>query len=76
MPASSARGPVLLSQAEAPAGKPVMHSLIRSKGFVWLSNSHPQMFYWALAGKHFELKAYATWWAVRATPAEEGGEGW
>ena len=20
------------------------------------------MFYWALAGKHFELKQYATWW--------------
>ena len=37
-------------------------ALIRSKGFIWLSNSHPQMFYWALAGKHFELKQYATWW--------------
>ena len=39
-----------------------MTTLIRSKGFVWLSNSHPQMFTWALAGKHFELKQYATWW--------------
>ena len=36
-----------------------MHALIRSKGFIWLSNSHAQMFYWALAGKHFELKQYA-----------------
>ena len=44
-----------------------MHSLIRSKGFIWLSNSHMQIFYWALAGKHFELKQYATWWARRVT---------
>lgn len=41
-----------------------MLSLIRSKGFVWLSNSHSQIFYWALAGKHFELKQYATWWQM------------
>jgi len=49
-----------------------MHSLIRSKGFVWLSNSHVQMFYWALAGKHFELKQYATWW--ECVPREEWPE--
>ena len=46
-----------------------MHSLIRSKGFIWLSNSHMQIFYWALAGRHFELKQYATWWG--AVPREE-----
>jgi len=39
-----------------------MTALIRSKGFLWLSNSHSQIFYWALAGKHFELTQYATWW--------------
>ena len=44
-----------------------MHSLIRSKGFIWLSNSHMQIFYWALAGRHFELKQYATWPAQRVT---------
>ena len=49
-----------------------MHALIRSKGFVWLSNSHAQMFYWALAGKHFELKQYATWW--QCVPREEWPE--
>ena len=49
-----------------------MHALIRSKGFVWLSNSHSQMFYWALAGKHFELKQYATWW--QCVPREEWPE--
>ena len=46
-----------------------MLALIRSKGFIWLSNSHPQMFTWALAGKHFELKQYAAWW--QCVPEEE-----
>jgi len=40
-----------------------MRSLIRAKGFIWLSNSHSQIFSWALAGKHFELKQYASWWS-------------
>jgi len=51
-----------------------MLSLIRSKGFVWLSNSHSQIFYWALAGKHFELKQYASWWQTLGEeewPAEQ-----
>ena len=39
-----------------------LQTLIRSKGFVWLSNTHAEMFYWALAGRHFELKRYAEWW--------------
>ena len=43
-------------------GHSPLHALIRSKGFIWLSNSHQDMFYWALAGKHFELKTYASWW--------------
>lgn len=55
----------------APTTSP-MAALIRSKGFVWLSNSHPQMFYWALAGKHFELKQYATWW--QCVPRDEWPE--
>jgi len=55
--------------ADAVAVASPMLALIRSKGFVWLSNSHPQMFYWALAGKHFELKQYASWW--QCVPREE-----
>jgi len=55
----------------AGSGSPLL-SLIRSKGFIWLSNSHPQMFYWALAGKHFELKQYASWWSC--VPDEEWPE--
>ena len=46
-----------------------MHALIRAKGFIWLSNTHPQMFTWALAGKHFELKQYAAWW--QCVPKDE-----
>ena len=51
--------------ADGPAAeaRSPMRSLIRAKGFVWLSNSHSQIFYWALAGKHFELKQYAAWWS-------------
>ena len=54
--------------SSANAASPML-ALIRSKGFIWLSNSHPQMFYWALAGKHFELKQYASWW--QCVPEEE-----
>jgi G3E family GTPase len=58
--------------APAAADASPLHALIRSKGFVWLSNSHPQMFTWALAGKHFELKQYASWWSC--VPREEWPE--
>ena len=56
-PVAPGGGGVLVPPARSP-----MQSLIRSKGFMWLSNSHTQIFYWALAGKHFELTQYATWW--------------
>ena len=39
-----------------------LDALIRSKGFVWLSNYHSQKFAWAHGGKHFELTPYAAWW--------------
>ncbi|KAL3914889.1 MAG: hypothetical protein SGPRY_007463 [Prymnesium sp.] len=55
------KGEAAAGDGQAGAQSP-MCSLIRSKGFVWLSNSHTQIFYWALAGKHFELKQYASWW--------------
>lgn len=45
-------------------GRSPLCCLIRSKGFVWLSNSHTQMFYWTHAGKYFEIKHHATWWAA------------
>jgi len=50
------------TKGESGAARSPMQALIRSKGFMWLSNSHTQIFYWALAGKHFELTQYATWW--------------
>jgi len=59
-PAAASGTAGALAAADPPASP--MHALIRSKGFIWLSNTHPQMFTWALAGKHFELKQYAAWW--------------
>jgi hypothetical protein len=47
-----------------PVGRSALSCLIRAKGFLWLSNSDSQMFYWQLAGKHFELSVYDTWWAA------------
>lgn len=44
-------------------GKSPMLTIIRSKGFVWLSTSNHIMYYWAQAGKTFELKAHAVWWS-------------
>ena len=70
MSAAAAVAPHALDGALAGADHEVaavspMRALIRSKGFVWLSNSHAQIFYWALAGRHFELSPnYAAWWAV------------
>lgn len=52
--------------SDATSERSPMTALIRSKGFLWLSNSHSQIFYWALAGKHFELTQYATWWQCLA----------
>ena len=48
---------------QADGGSP-MRRLIRSKGFVWLSNSHTQMFHWTHAGRHFEIKQHSPWWAT------------
>lgn len=39
-------------------------ALVRSKGFLWLSNNHLETFYWAHAGSHFEVKKQGLWWAT------------
>jgi len=40
-----------------------MKTLIRSKGFVWLSSYHTDALYWSHAGSHFELELQGRWWA-------------
>eukprot|EP00951_Prasinocladus_malaysianus_P028253 scaffold256711_cov48-Prasinocladus_malaysianus.AAC.1 len=42
-----------------------MHgNVLRSKGFVWMSNSHATAFYWSHAGQHFEIRDEGDWWAA------------
>jgi G3E family GTPase len=51
-----------------------MSTLIRSKGFVWLSSYHTDALYWSHAGSHFELKLQGRWWAStekESWPSEE-----
>lgn len=67
---ATASGTSAVADGGTDTSRSPMSTLIRAKGFIWLSNSHSQIFYWALAGKHFELSAYATWWAATAP------EGW
>ena len=43
--------------------------IIRSKGFVWLSNSHDQIFYWSHANYSFDIAEEGEWWAT--IPQEE-----
>lgn len=44
-------------------------TVLRSKGFMWISNSHSTAFYWSHAGQHFEIRDEGEWWD--AVPKEE-----
>mmetsp|Transcript_7517 Transcript_7517/g.20838 ORF Transcript_7517/g.20838 Transcript_7517/m.20838 type:complete len:673 (-) Transcript_7517:313-2331(-) len=43
---------------------PRSSSIMRSKGFCWLANSHRAATYWSHAGKSFELTVFGSWWAT------------
>ncbi|GAX79064.1 hypothetical protein CEUSTIGMA_g6504.t1 [Chlamydomonas eustigma] len=48
---------------EAPSlGDSPIKSVLRSKGFMWMSNSHTTAFYWSHAGQHFEIRDEGDWW--------------
>jgi G3E family GTPase len=47
-------------------------TVLRSKGFMWISNSHSTAFYWSHAGQHFEIRDEGEWWA--AVPENEWPE--
>uniref|UniRef100_A0A061RBY9 Cobalamin synthesis protein n=1 Tax=Tetraselmis sp. GSL018 TaxID=582737 RepID=A0A061RBY9_9CHLO len=49
--------------APAPGNSPIK-SVLRSKGFVWMSSSHSTAFYWSHAGQHFEIRDEGDWWAA------------
>merc|ERR1712070_915091 len=61
---------------EAPGSteKNPLSTLIRSKGFVWLTTYHTDALYWSDAGSHFELKLQGRWWAsteIESWPDEQ-----
>jgi G3E family GTPase len=39
-------------------------SIVRSKGFSWLANSHIAAYYWSHAGSSFEMQCLGRWWAT------------
>lgn len=58
---------------EAPTlGDSPIKTVLRSKGFMWLSNSHTTAYYWSHAGQHFEIKDEGDWWA--SVPEDEWPE--
>ncbi|KAG2438247.1 hypothetical protein HYH02_010946 [Chlamydomonas schloesseri] len=68
--------PVAVNQAidgEAPEmGDSPIKTVMRSKGFMWLSSSHSTAYYWSHAGQHFEIRDEGDWWA--AVPSEDWPE--
>lgn len=47
---------------EAPAiGDSPIKTVLRSKGFMWMSNSHATAYYWSHAGQHFEIRDEGDW---------------
>mmetsp|Transcript_2194 Transcript_2194/g.3610 ORF Transcript_2194/g.3610 Transcript_2194/m.3610 type:complete len:598 (+) Transcript_2194:105-1898(+) len=58
---------------EAPEiGDSPIKSVLRSKGFLWMSNSHSTAYYWSHAGQHFEIRDEGDWWT--AVPEEDWPE--
>jgi len=52
----------------------VLHSIIRSKGFVWLASHAQSALYWSHAGAHFSLNPLGLWWAATAKENWPGAE--
>ena len=40
---------------------PAHPAVLRSKGFMWMSNSHATAYYWSHAGQHFEIRDEGDW---------------
>ena len=56
-----AKNSALEGQA-AEAGESPIKSVLRSKGFMWMSYSHASAFYWSHAGQHFDIRDEGDWW--------------
>jgi len=46
--------------------KTALQGLVRSKGFMWLANSHEAAYYWSHAGSFFEAPVLGRWWDTLA----------
>lgn len=68
LPATSIKTANGTSVAPA-AGDSAFKTVLRSKGFMWLSHNHATAFYWSHAGQHFEIRDEGDWWA--AVPRSE-----
>lgn len=56
---NSAIGDTMPAQGSSP-----IKAVLRSKGMIWMSNSHATAFYWSHAGMHFEIRDEGDWWAT------------
>ena len=45
------------------SGDSPIKTVLRSKGFMWMSYSHGSAFYWSHAGQHFEIRDEGDWCA-------------
>ncbi|PSC76572.1 cobalamin biosynthesis isoform A [Micractinium conductrix] len=45
-------------------GESPVKTVLRSKGFMWIANSHTTAFYWSHAGQHFEIRDEGEWWTA------------
>ncbi|KAK9905575.1 hypothetical protein WJX75_002363 [Coccomyxa subellipsoidea] len=50
-------------------GHSPIKTVLRSKGFMWMTHNHMTAFYWSHAGQHFEIRDEGDWWA--AVPESE-----
>ena len=48
----------------------ILHTIVRSKGFVWIANHPNSAFHWSQAGAHLALHPLGMWWAATSL------EGW
>ena len=48
--------------------KRALDTVVRSKGFLWLADSHVAANYWSHAGSSFELQCLGRWWSTLPRP--------
>jgi len=52
---------------------PLLHHILRSKGFCWLADSNRAALYWSHAGPLFEMQCLGRWWST--LPREDWPDG-